>query len=507
MHYKGRRKQIKLEDITKGLNAENIIGDPATGVNGISYDSRKVKTGDLFAALKGQRFDGATYAKEAMDRGASAVLSWREIPELPKGFPFILAHDARAALAILAKNFYGKPDEKIHVTGVTGTNGKTSICYFLEASLSSAGEKTGVLGTVTYRIGNEIIPAERTTPESPNIFAFLDKLNSADIHHCVMEVSSHAIALKRVHNIRFHQMIFTNLTRDHLDFHKTMEDYFHTKSHVFIELDPVADAIINMDSIWGQKLIVLSQGKISTYGQSEQADFNIRDIHPSMSGTRFIVRHHEKEYKLFLPLVGLPNVYNATAAFSASLLAGHDPHLVIEGIGQCSYIPGRFEKIEEGQSFILIVDYAHTDDALENLLLSMQEIKTGKLITVFGCGGDRDRTKRPKMGAVAVKLSDFVIVTSDNPRSEDPEDIIKEIESGIKTVPHSSSKYLTTVDRLHAIWEAVNMAQTGDTVVIAGKGHEQYQQIKDSFLSFDDREVAAKMIRKKIGIRTQNATA
>lgn len=476
-------------------------------MNGISYDSRKVKPHDLFAALKGNQFDGASYAQEAIAKGASSVMSWREIPELPDGFPLIVVNDARASLAIIAKNFYGKPDEKINITGVCGTNGKTSTCYFLEAALAAAGEETGVLGTVTYRIGNEVIPAERTTPESPDIFSFLDRLNSSHIQRCVMEVSSHAIALKRVHRIKFHQMIFTNLTRDHLDFHKTMEAYFQTKSLVFMELEPDADAIINVDSEWGRKLMERSGGNVATYGQSEMADFRIKEIHSSMSGTRFTAHHHGNDYTLFLPLVGLPNVYNATAAFSASLLAGYDPHPIIEGIGRCSYIPGRFEKIEEGQNFTLIVDYAHTDDALENLLRSLQEIKTGRLITVFGCGGDRDRTKRPKMGAVAVTLSDFVIVTSDNPRSEDPEAIIAEIESGIKALPNSSSKYVTIEERFHAIGKAVNMAEAGDMVVIAGKGHEPYQQIKDSFIPFDDRDVAAKMIRKKIGIRTQNATA
>ncbi len=476
-------------------------------MNGISYDSRKVSSGNLFVALKGQRFDGALCAKEALSKGAVALISWREVDELPERIPCIIVYDARASLAILSRNFFGKPDEKIQVTGVTGTNGKTSVCYFLEAALSASGVTSGVLGTITYRIGEEIVPAERTTPESPDIHSFLQKLNSSGIKRCLMEVSSHAIALKRVHQIRFHQMIFTNLTRDHLDFHKTMEDYFQTKSQAFTELPPEAHAIINIDSPWGKKILPLSKGAIVTYGKSEEADFQIGEIQSSLTETRFSIHARGDHYLLSLSLVGLPNVYNATASFAASLLMGYDPETTIKGISQCSYIPGRFEKIDEGQDFTLFVDYAHTDDALENLLCSLQEIKTGRLITVFGCGGDRDRTKRPKMGAAAVKHSDFVIVTSDNPRSEDPEAIIAEIESGIKEIPDSSSKYWTIVDRKQAIREAVNMAEASDTVVIAGKGHEPYQQIKEIFTPFDDREIAAKMIRKKIGFRTQNATA
>ncbi len=461
----------------------------------------------MFAALKGQHFDGAAYAKEALSNGAVALMSWREIPDLPKGVPCLLVPDPRASLAILSRNFFQKPDEKIQVLGVTGTNGKTSVCYFLEAALSAAGVTPGVLGTITYRIGKEVVPAERTTPESPDIHAFLEKLNSSGIRHCLMEVSSHAIALKRVHQMRFHQMIFTNLTRDHLDFHQTMEDYFLTKSQVFSELNPEAHAVINMDSPWGKKLLQISKGTTVTYGQSQDAEFQIKEIRSSLTGTGFALRARGEEFLLSLPLIGLPNVYNATAAFAASLLSGYDPEVLIQGIAQCSYIPGRFEKIDEGQDFTLIVDYAHTDDALENLLRSLHEIKTGRLISVFGCGGDRDRTKRPRMGAVAVTHSDFVIVTSDNPRGEDPEAIIAEIETGIKEVSGSSSKYWTITDRKQAIREAVNMAQAGDTVVIAGKGHEPYQQIKDTLIPFDDRNVAAGMIRKKIGTRTQNATA
>jgi UDP-N-acetylmuramoyl-L-alanyl-D-glutamate--2,6-diaminopimelate ligase len=505
--FKGRVRPIKLQEIIKGLDTIDIIGDLAADVKGITYDSRKVNAGDLFIALKGQRFDGALCTKEALSKGAVALMSWREIPNLPKGFPCILVHDARISLAILSRNFFRKPDEKIQVIGVTGTNGKTSVCYFLEAALSAAGVTSGVLGTITYRIGKKAVPAERTTPESPDIHAFLEKLNSSGLKHCLMEVSSHAIALKRVHQIRFHQMIFTNLTRDHLDFHQTMEEYFQTKSQVFAELAPGAHAVINIDSPWGKMLLQRSKGTIVTYGRSEEADFHIEEIQPSLAGTRFALRARGDHFMLSLSLVGLPNVYNATASFAASLLSGYDPEAIINGIEQCTYIPGRFEKIDEGQNFTLIIDYAHTDDALENLLRSLQEIKTGRLITVFGCGGDRDRTKRPKMGAAAVKHSDFVIVTSDNPRGEEPEAIITEIESGIKEVPESSSKYWTLADRKQAIQEAVNMAEAGDTIVIAGKGHEPHQQIKDTFIPFDDREVAARMIRKKIGTRTQNATA
>ncbi|MEW5806445.1 MAG: UDP-N-acetylmuramoyl-L-alanyl-D-glutamate--2,6-diaminopimelate ligase [Acidobacteriota bacterium] len=510
-HYrkKGKRRRentIKLQQLIKGIGVQNVRGDLSIEIRGISYDSRNIGAGFLFVALKGFKLDGAYFVNEAIAAGAAAVLSWRDIHLLPDNIPLVVVRDEREALAVTSRNFYEKPDEKIRVIGVTGTNGKTTICYFLESILFASGNSSGVLGTVTRRMGDEIAPSERTTPESSDIFAFMSRLHEKGFGYCVMEVSSHAIALKRVHGMKFRQLIFTNLTQDHLDFHGTLEDYFRTKSLAFQELPDGSDSIVNIDSEWGKSMISISKGRISTYGLSDDSDFRIRVEGMSFTGSRFAVRFQGKEHQLFSPIIGIPNIYNATAAFAAALLLGLEPEAIREGIVKCRHIPGRFEKIEEGQDFTLLIDYAHTDDALENLLISLREIMEARLITVFGCGGDRDRLKRPKMGAVAARLSDFVIITSDNPRSEDPEAIISEIETGIATVGGSSSKYITITDRAEAIEEAIMMAQKGDIVVIAGKGHEKYQQIGDTLIPFEDKKVAAQLIRKKMGVRVQNVS-
>ena len=498
---------IKLQLLISSVDIQATRGDLSADIKGVTCDSRKVKTGDIFTALRGYKQDGMRFIDEARMRGAAAVLSWKDIEGLPGSFPCVIVKDVRKALAVISKNFFERPDEKIQVIGVTGTNGKTTTCYFYESIVSCSGKKIGVLGTVNQRIGTEKVASERTTPESPDIMAFLKKLSLQGAGYCVMEVSSHSIALDRVHGIRFGQMIFTNLTQDHLDFHKTMDDYFRVKAKVFEELPDDGQAIINIDSDWGLRLTGLSAGKISTYGLSDEADFRIKVSEMTISGSTFTVNYQDNEYRLVSPLMGIPNIYNAAAAFTASILAGFDPAVAIEGIGKMRHVPGRFERVDEGQDYTVIVDYAHTDDALENLLISLREVNPARIITVFGCGGDRDRTKRPKMGAVAARLSDYVIVTSDNPRSEAPERIISEIVPGIIGVNGSSSKYTTIADRADAIAEAIEIAHAGDIVVIAGKGHEKYQQIKDVFLPFDDRTIAATYIRKKIGIRTQNATA
>ncbi len=490
------------------MDVQEVRGDLSVDVRGVSYDSRKVQPGDIFVALKGFKIDGALFVSEALSRDAAAVLSWKDIQGSEvASHPLIITHDVRKALAVVSRTFYKKPDERIDVVGVTGTNGKTTTCFFYESILSSAGKQAGILGTVNRRIGMETIPTERTTPEAPDIMAFLDRLISGNINHCIMEVSSHSIALKRVHGMRFKQLIFTNLTQDHLDFHETIEEYFRTKSLIFEELRDDAHAVINIDSDWGRKLTGLSKGRISTYGLSDESDFGIKVSEMTIEGSSFSVRWKGTKHRLFTPMMGIPNIYNATAAFAASLLAGIDPAAAIEGIRKTHHVPGRFERVEEGQEYTVIVDYAHTEDALENTLISLREMKAARIITVFGCGGDRDRTKRPKMGTVAARLSDYVIVTSDNPRSEDPQTIISEIVPGIVAVNGSASKYTTITDRCEAIAEAISIAEPGDIIVIAGKGHEKYQQIKDLLLPFDDRTIAATYIRKKIGIRTYNAGA
>jgi UDP-N-acetylmuramoyl-L-alanyl-D-glutamate--2,6-diaminopimelate ligase len=439
--------------------------------------------------------DGREFAAQAMARGAIAVVS--ELPQ-PKGFgsPWIQVKHGRHALALAARAFYGNLDRKIALTGITGTNGKTTTSFLIDSILRAAGKTTALIGTIEYRLGSEVLPAPNTTPESLDVHRLLARLDSIGGTHATMEISSHALALGRIHSLEFHSAVFTNLTRDHLDFHHTMEDYFAAKRLLFTGSGGAAPryAVINRDDEWGRKLQGMAQGQseVLWYGFSADARLKPRHIHSGFNGLRFEVVHDKVRFEIRSPLIGKINVYNILAACGAGMTYQLPPEIIALGIADCAGVPGRFERMDEGQPFAVVVDYSHTDDALKNAISVARNLNPKRVITVFGCGGDRDRTKRPIMGQVAAELSDLVIVTSDNPRSEDPLQIINDVMVGVRRF---DTKTIVEPDRAAAIRKAIEQANSGDLVLIAGKGHETYQIFRDRTIHFDDREVAREALR------------
>ncbi len=492
---------MMLEEILKGLETTGVRGDTAIDINGISYDSRRVANGYLFIAMKGEKADGHDFIEDAARRGAAAVIFDNPVFGKAAGsFPsvtFIRVKDSRTALAHAADRFFGHPSSALAVAGITGTNGKTTTSYLIKSVLNAWGKKVGLIGTIQYMIGDEIHAATHTTPESLEFQELLSRMRAAGCSHVVTEVSSHALAQKRVERTAFKTAVFTNLTRDHLDFHKTMEDYYLAKSRLFIELlDGNGSSIINLDDPYGRRLRteLRQRGRdVRTYGLEEGADLLASEIDASFGGLKFRITCEGKAYDVTSPLVGLPNVYNILSAVGASRALGAPWGAILEGLAESGNVRGRFEKVDAGQAFLAVVDFAHTEDALERLIYTARGLTDGKVITVFGCGGDRDRGKRPRMGSVATRLSDFVIVTSDNPRSEDPEEIIREIVAGAKR-----KNYLVEPDREEAIKRAVLMAGGNDIVLIAGKGHENYQEMNGGRSAFNDREVLEESIKRLI---------
>jgi len=486
---------MKLSRVTAGIEC-SLYGSGDVEVKGIEYDSRKIKPGYMFVALPGYHKDGRSFIEGALRAGANSIVTSERIELNNKAV--VVVQDTLAVLPVLSANYYAHPDKKLYVIGVTGTNGKTTITYLLESIFTAHNFPTGVMGTVNYRFGKRSIPAPNTTPQSSDIFKFFAEMAAQRGRVVVMEVSSHALALGRVAGIEFDTAIFTNLTRDHLDFHKTMEEYFLAKLKLFTglsggEKNNPKFAIINTDDPWGEKLAGLSLPATTiTYGLGERAAVTARNIKKTSRSTEFILVTPAGHRKVHFSLLGTYNVYNALAAAGAALGAGISLEGIVNGLENASAVPGRLQKVDEGQHFTVVVDYAHTDDALKNVLGALRELKPQRLITVFGCGGDRDRLKRPLMGEIASSLSDFVFVTSDNPRSEDPECIALDIEVGIRR--QHRNNYQVILDREQAIAAALNMAQKGDIVLIAGKGHENYQIIGDQLLHFNDEEVAIKYL-------------
>ena len=477
-------------------------------VTAIAYDSRKVKPGAVFVALRGVNADGTRFAPQAIASGAIAVVAETAAPA-GVAVPWIQVPSARAALAELAAHFYRNPSEELTLIGITGTNGKTTTSYVLASIFEAAGIKCGRIGTIGYRIGEREQDASRTTPEAPELQQMLRAMVDEGCGACVMEVSSHALALRRADNLRFAAGVFTNLTRDHLDFHGDMESYFVAKRRLFEVLPDGAVGVINVDDRRGPDLLAAARRPV-TYAIDAAADVRPGPLTFTLDGLAFEVRTPRGTLHVRSPLVGRPNAYNILAA-AATAMAIDLPFSAIEaGISRLHNVPGRFQVVSESSDDVrVIVDYAHTDDALKNLLETARPLATGRVVTVFGCGGDRDRTKRPLMGAVAARLSDLVIVTSDNPRSEDPERIIEEIRRGIvmpaDRIAHKGQKgtpSLAIVDRRDAIEKAIKDATPGDLVLIAGKGHEKYQVIGDKTLPFDDVEVArSALARRRSGSR------
>jgi UDP-N-acetylmuramoyl-L-alanyl-D-glutamate--2,6-diaminopimelate ligase len=461
-------------------------------VKGIEYDSRRVGEGYLFFAFEGQHADGRRFAADAIRRGAVAVVSQSARPAEFSG-AWIEVEHGRRALALAARNFYGKPDERVAVTGITGTNGKTTTGFLVDAVLRAANKTTALIGTIEYHLGAQVLPAVNTTPESLDLLRILVQLESIGGSHLTMEVSSHALALGRVYGLHFHTAIFTNLTRDHLDFHSTMEEYFLAKRLLFegAGAPPPRFAVLNRDDAYAKR-ITASGTEVFWYGLGEGATVRATGVTSTIQGLRFEVQFGQTRLPVESALMGRINVYNILAACSAGFSFGLSPETIAKGIADCRAVPGRFERVDEGQPFAVVVDYAHTDDALRNTIAIARELSPKRVITLFGCGGDRDRAKRPLMGQAAAENSDFVVLTSDNPRSEDPIDIMNDALVGLR---RRDTPHLIEPDRGTAIRRAIEQAQPGDIVILAGKGHETYQVLKDGTIPFDDRQVARQLLR------------
>jgi len=488
---------LQLRTMMQGLDYNLISGALDQDIKGISYDSRKTKQGDLFICISGLSTDGHNYIEQALKNGALALLVERDVSVNPN-IVVLQTADCRMAMPTVAANFYGQPSHHIKVIGVTGTNGKTTTTHLIKAILEEQGCKVGIMGTLNARIGSCERVLSNTTPESVDIEEFMDKVRQEKGDYVVMEVSSHALDMGRVDKIRFHVAIFTNLTQDHLDYHQTMEKYKQSKLKLFKKLSPAADhfAVINADDPVAEDFILTSSADCITYGINKDADVKAADLQFNLKGSRFTVFYQEEKFDVNMKMIGRFSVYNALAAIAYALKAGVEAAVIKTALEKVAGVAGRFEQVDCGQDFTVIVDYAHTPDGLENILRTGREILENRLITVFGCGGDRDKTKRPLMGKIAAQYSDFCFVTSDNPRSEDPEAIIDDIIPGLQAV--ENSHYAKIIDRREAIHQAIYLAKKGDLVIIAGKGHETYQLVKGQVLEFDDRQVAAEFLKGRI---------
>ena len=486
-----------LRNITTDAAAAGGLA-PGTDVSAVTYDSRRAVAGSVFVALRGLKADGANFAAQAAARGASLIVAETARPD-SVATAWLVVSDARLALALLADAFYGHPSRRMQVIGVTGTNGKTTTAYLLASILDAAGLKAGLLGTVTYRLGAEEREASRTTPEAPDVQQLLDEMIRQGCKSAVMEVSSHALALKRVDGMRFAAGIFTNLTRDHLDFHEDMETYFQAKRRLFELLPGDAPGIINLDDPRGPSLVDVSR-EVVTFAIGRSADVTTGPLTFTLGGLSFDVRTPHGTVHVESRLVGRPNVSNILAAAATAVAIDLPLEAIAEGVNALPGVPGRFEVVStRADEVTVVVDYAHTDDALRNLLETARPLAPKRLVTVFGCGGDRDTAKRPLMGMVAARLSDVVVITSDNPRSEDPQRIIDEIKRGIPAGGQGvrAPDVQVVVERREAIERAVEQAEPGDLVLIAGKGHEKYQQIGDRVLPFDDGETARQALERR----------
>jgi UDP-N-acetylmuramoyl-L-alanyl-D-glutamate--2,6-diaminopimelate ligase len=496
---------VKLEELVAGVDVERVVGDVGVEVVDLAYDSRRVGPGALFFCVPGERVDGHEFAAGAVEAGAVGLVVQREL-DLPAAQ--VVVKDARVAMAPLAARFWGDPTGELKVVGVTGTNGKTTTAFLVREILEATGIPCGLLGTVKQVVGGVEEEVERTTPEAIDLQATFRRMLEAGDRACAMEVSSHALALHRCDAVHFDVALFTNLTRDHLDFHGDMEDYFLSKRMLF-ETGPRV-SIVNVDDPYGRRLAVELEC-LTFSAEGAEADYVARDVSFDAGGATFTVatppmarsvqrrptnRPAGEGVEIRMALPGHFNVANALGAFAIATALGVDPEGVAAGLGSAGRVPGRFEPVDEGQGFTVLVDYAHTPDSLENVLGAARRLTEGRVIAVFGAGGDRDRGKRPQMGRAGAGLSDLAIVTSDNPRSEDPEAIVAEVVSGIE----DGSEVEVEVDRRAAIALALGRAQPGDTVVIAGKGHEQGQELKGGRkVPFDDRKVAAEELRKRVG--------
>ncbi|MFN2508460.1 MAG: UDP-N-acetylmuramoyl-L-alanyl-D-glutamate--2,6-diaminopimelate ligase [Chthoniobacterales bacterium] len=485
---------MQLKTLLAGMATRAILGPVDRVVENLAYDSRRVQKNTLFVALRGEKADGHQFINQAVERGASVIVSERE--ERNARATCVQVENSRSALADLAAAFYQRPARRLKLAAVTGTNGKTTTTFLIKHICERAGLRCGLIGTVRYEIGERLLPAVRTTPESLELQELLAQIANAGCKAAALEVSSHALAQERTRGIEWNVAVFTNLTQDHLDFHGTMERYFESKLKLFTALaqqqtktKPVA--VVNLDDPFGQQLIArMGKGPpVVTYGMSVKADFRASNYHPEFGGTSYQLDARGKSYLVRLPLIGRFNVANSLAALAAANALGLGLREAILALAKSPQVPGRLEAVPARRKFQVFVDYAHTPDALLNVLKTLRELSPARLIAVFGCGGDRDRQKRPLMGQVADQNADFSIITSDNPRKEEPDAIIAEVEKGFR-----SRRYEKITERAAAIARAITLAQARDIVLIAGKGHESYQEFADHTVPFDDLQVAKRAL-------------
>lgn len=483
-----------LDALLKGIEYNVIAGDTGVDITGIAYDSRQVKPGYLFICISGFKTDGHLYVEQAVESGAAAILVEKDIGAY-EGLTIIKTDNGRRALSVVANNLYGQPTHDLYVIGVTGTNGKTTTTHLIQAILEEAGLKTSIMGTLYARVDDKTMDFGRTTPEALEIENFMRISRDNGARYAVMEVSSHALDLYRVDKIEFNVAVFTNLTQDHLDYHQSMENYKAAKQKLFTMIPPGEGnlAVVNLDDSYAHDFIRAAKIPVITYAINCESDVKAVNVKSSMKGSTFTVRYKDQTINIKMKLIGLFSIYNALAAIAVGLGEGISPAIIKSALEKVEGVPGRFEQVDLGQDFTVVVDYAHTPDGLENILRTGRGLTENRLITVFGCGGDRDRGKRPIMGEVAATYSDFCVVTSDNPRSEDPEAIINDIVPGLDKV--KDSRYAIISDRREAIRHAIYLARKGDLVIIAGKGHETYQLVKDQVLDFDDKKVAAEVLK------------
>jgi UDP-N-acetylmuramoyl-L-alanyl-D-glutamate--2,6-diaminopimelate ligase len=488
-----------MSELLAALPEKRVIGDPPRSVSSISGDSRRVEPGGCFVAVPGFKQDGRRFIPEAVRRGATVVVTEGE-PVAGLSVAQVLVPSVRVSLARLAGAFYGHPSRQLTLVGITGTNGKTTTSYLVEALLRARGLATGVIGTIQYVLGNETRPASQTTPEALDLQSMLAQMRDGGVRGVAMEVSSHALSLARADGLAFDVAVFTNLTQDHLDFHGTLENYRLAKRRLFELLaespKPVRTAVVNADDPAGATMAQGLDVAVLPFGLGPAARVRAVEHVSSIDGIRMTVETPRGRVGLTSPLIGEHNVMNLLGAVATGLALGLEPSAIAEALAAVGTVPGRFEQVRTGQPFLVVVDYAHTPDALERVLTTARKLTRGRLGVVFGCGGDRDRTKRPIMGEIAARLGDRVWVTSDNPRSERPEAILDEVVAGIRRTGAAASRYVAEADRGAAIRGALGWAEAGDTVVIAGKGHETYQIVGAEVLPFDDREIAREILSK-----------
>ena len=489
-----------LKDIISTLDVQQVQGNQNVSIQDITADSRAVKPNSLFIALDGATVDGHNYIDKAVDAGAVAVIVSKPVT-VPADVCVITVDDTRQAMMVCVPYFFDYPANRMRMVGVTGTNGKTTTTHMIRHILKAQGFKVGVIGTVHIMIGDTSYPIHNTTPDVVDLQHILHQMVQENVEYCVMEVSSHALALGRVSGVEFDTAVFTNLTQDHLDFHKTFENYLAAKCKLFEQVsapNQVKDnkgAVINIDDSYGYRVMEKTTAPTITYSTLGKGTLNASDVHMSTKNSQYTVNYKGESYPISMNTTGLFNVYNTLAAIGACLQEGISMEAIDTALKTFSSVPGRFELIEEGQDFAVVVDYAHTPDGLQNILETAKAIKENRIIIVFGCGGDRDATKRPIMGRIAAEYGDKIYVTSDNPRTEDPVQIVKDVEVGVKEALREGTSYEVIVDRREAINHAIHDAKAGDIVIIAGKGHENYQILKNETIHFDDREEARKALK------------